>query len=61
MTAPKRRNGLLKGGAMSEELRGSHYGANDEPGDEVEAHGNRAGLTDEADDDEVEGHANRVG
>jgi hypothetical protein len=44
---------------MSEELRGSHYGASDEPGDEVEGHGNRAGLTDEA--DEVEGHGNRAG
>src|SRR5690348_16699827 len=60
MTAPKRRNGLLKGGAMSEELRGSHYGANDEPGDEVEAHGSHYGQNDEA-GDEVEGHGNRAG
>jgi hypothetical protein len=45
---------------MSEELRGSHYGANDEPGDEVEAHGSHYGQNDEA-GDEVEGHGSRAG
>ena len=60
---------------MSEEQRkdeeteveghGAHppkYGANDEPGDEVEGHGHKAGANDEAsDDDEVEGHVHRAG
>ena len=60
LTAPKQAQTVSKGGAMSDDHRGTHYGANDEPGDEVEAHGNRAGLNDEA-GDEVEGHGNRVG
>jgi hypothetical protein len=50
---------------MSDEQRGTHYGANDEPGDEVEAHSNRVGnprfgANDEP-DDEVEAHVNRAG
>jgi hypothetical protein len=36
------------------------YGANDEPGDEVEGHASHVGQSDEA-DDEVEGHARRAG
>jgi len=38
------------------------YGANDEPGDEVEGHGRRVGANDEpTKDEEVEGHGRRVG
>ena len=47
---------------MSDEQRndGPHYGANDEPGDEVEAHGPHYGANDEQ-GDEVEGHRTRAG
>lgn len=52
MTAPKRGATIFKGGAMSDEQR------KDEEA-EVEGHGTRAGMNDEAGDDEVEGHVHR--